>query len=721
MGDKGSYSVLNASRFLLLPVFIIALRELSVYTMSTSVLMLTLCFANCVSGQWNLNAGPSSFQGTLTALNSNSGPAFAATSSNIFPPPSGDGFFSSALSNRAGSIDNWNWLNGQNAPGSISFFTSGAGAPGFPPSHSAPFNAITTPYYGSPIGSLSTYQHGTSGSVYAVDDQTILVRGFVYDGLAPDAFFYIGTSESAQPYQGTAVPVALDETRPLGRYEGQDVVLKLKPGMNLKNYRWLAVMSNSQNGNTGLSMDLPNCNVYGNGKLQVRWAVQGFDLLVQMKGRIDDGQYMAFGISGAQNRVSMIGSDVVVAYWDANSNSVIAQDYTINARQECMAPMGVCPDLRVGGSNNVDIVSSSHADGYTSVTYKRRINTGDRLDQVINPTVDTYIVWAIGPLNRDNYPAKHYEGMRASAEVGEKIRFGSGSNPVDNCMTAHDQLSNGQISPTSGGSSNRAKYENAAWKKQYILGSDTKTFIAVIGPSGGRKGFMAATSKPTWGIVWYINGKMAPELILRRGETYHFLVYGGMYPQAQPRFHPFYLTTDPSGGFGSKFPADKQKEEAAGIVAGINKLPNGDYEPVTVGQYCAFVQSGSTDPDAFMSFEEFNRTLRLQCDGSPPGVLPVGDGVAGLLEWTPSPVDPAHLYYQCYSHRDMGWKITLVNDYNEYMPYQDRPQLTEPASGLIAQGYPGVLSRDVNPVSQSNRLFGLSAPLLLVFVAFCLL
>lgn len=43
---------------------------------------------------------------------------------------------------------------------------------------------------------------------------------------------------------------------------------------------------------------------------------------------------MAFGLSGTQNQVAMIGSDVVVAFWDPSSNSIMAEDYTLSSRQE---------------------------------------------------------------------------------------------------------------------------------------------------------------------------------------------------------------------------------------------------------------------------------------------------------------------------------------------------------------------------------------------------
>lgn len=37
--------------------------------------------------------------------------------------------------------------------------------------------------------------HGVSGDVYAVDDTTIFIKSFNYDGTGPDAYFWSGTSD----------------------------------------------------------------------------------------------------------------------------------------------------------------------------------------------------------------------------------------------------------------------------------------------------------------------------------------------------------------------------------------------------------------------------------------------------------------------------------------------------------------------------------------------
>lgn len=35
------------------------------------------------------------------------------------------------------------------------------------------------------------------------------------------------------------------------------------------------------------------------------------------------------------------------------------------------------------------------------------------------------------------------------------------------------------------------------------------------------------TGQPSWGICWYINDLLIPEVYVERGETYTFLVEGG--------------------------------------------------------------------------------------------------------------------------------------------------------------------------------------------------
>ncbi|KAL3218680.1 hypothetical protein MRX96_031417 [Rhipicephalus microplus] len=50
------------------------------------------------------------------------------------------------------------------------------------------------PHEGLYIGKINTYAHQVSGHVYAIDEYTILIKNFFYDGLGQDAFFWAGSS-----------------------------------------------------------------------------------------------------------------------------------------------------------------------------------------------------------------------------------------------------------------------------------------------------------------------------------------------------------------------------------------------------------------------------------------------------------------------------------------------------------------------------------------------
>ena len=56
------------------------------------------------------------------------------------------------------------------------------------------------------------------------------------------------------------------------------------------------------------------------------------------------------------------------------------------------------------------------------------------------------------------------------------------------------------------------------------------------------------TGRAGWGIAWYINGTLIPELVVQRGQTYTFIVYGGDNEGNSAQYHPFYITDSVNGG-----------------------------------------------------------------------------------------------------------------------------------------------------------------------------
>lgn len=61
------------------------------------------------------------------------------------------------------------------------------------------------PYRGKYIGTINSYHHQVSGKVYAVDEYTLLLTEFNYDGNGADTFFWAGSSHRPGT-QGFIVP-----------------------------------------------------------------------------------------------------------------------------------------------------------------------------------------------------------------------------------------------------------------------------------------------------------------------------------------------------------------------------------------------------------------------------------------------------------------------------------------------------------------------------------
>lgn len=101
---------------------------------------------------------------------------------------------------------------------------------------------------------------------------------------------------------------------------------------------------------------------------------------------------------------------------------------------------------------------------------------------------------------------------------------------------------------------------------------------AKIGPTGGLRGYSAITGIESWGISWYLNDQLIPELYVNRGETYTFTVQGGRESDQPARYHPFYITDSPLGGIGQTDGKPRTEKFYAGI-----KLDESGYPTPTAG------------------------------------------------------------------------------------------------------------------------------------------
>lgn len=588
------------------------------------------------------------------------------------------------------------------------------------------------------ISEFSRLAHNVkSETVILIDSRSIGIQQLYYDGLGPSTFFYVGIGPQPNP-TGTKVPDETGALEPLGAYEGEDIVLELPGNLTIFDIDWLAIYDTSEQETYGsviipshLSVPpalvslvkyesrLPQCEQLHR-DIQLNWEIFGPQITFEIVAKIGSSDYIGFGISGSDNSSQMIGADVAISYLEAHLGFTF--DYNITDRHPCVGlpnerPRGVCPDTRVGGVENYQIHTYTRENGLTKLTFRRNlINTGDEGDKVYKTSGPTYIVWAVGRLNKFKEPRYHhlYSKGDVKLEFGRKI--------VKNCfqftMPTHDATHNlndvafsrhqvAALSTTSNQASASAGqrksplggllsklssatpsaeqpesvlapfYNTASWGQPVVLNKSTTTFYARLGHPGVQKGYMAITGEGSPGLVWYINGLMAPILHVQRGKTYTFRVEGGnTFKDGYRFYHPFYITDEPYGGYilqnttqrnHQKVLAGLQFERLSGLPTKapsnkphIAQQPQmiGKPMPASMGSACAWLPNSINDirrAERHQSFAQFRAILNYDC---PPGQ-------AGVVLWTPNMSTPDVVYYQSYMQRNMGWKI-IVRDDNEF-------------------------------------------------------
>ena len=101
------------------------------------------------------------------------------------------------------------------------------------------------------VGDFTNHAHGIGGTVYILDEKTLLVKGFTYDGAGPDAFFWVGTQGSPSSV-GTILPYPFegkfyeyeDQAAPIlqGQYSGdKDIKLTLPDSLKTTDLKWISV------------------------------------------------------------------------------------------------------------------------------------------------------------------------------------------------------------------------------------------------------------------------------------------------------------------------------------------------------------------------------------------------------------------------------------------------------------------------------------------------
>lgn len=642
------------------------------------------------------------------------------------------------------------------------------------------------------IAELSQLAHNVrSETVTLIDSKSIGIQQLFYDGLGPETNFYVGIGPQPNGL-GTRVPDETGSLEPLGAYAGENIVLELPGNLTIFDIDWLAIYDMKEQENYGSVLvpshlnvppalsqlikyesRLPQCEQLHR-DIQLNWEVFGPQITFELVARIQLDEYIAFGLSGSDNSSQMIGADVAISYLEGHLGYTF--DYNITDKHPCvnlkLAPgdtkpnhgrdyRGVCPDIKTGGVENYQVHTYTRENGLTKITYRRNLlNTGDEGDQVFKTTGGpTYIVWAVGKLNKFKEPRYHHMYTKGNFKIdfGRKIaknchQFVVPSNEMNSLLNSNDvafsrqqvaaltappvdlnkrskqgfvtkfsRSSSSQVSLSVLNGKQQAKlkekqrqhygdegdedlqlesalspfFNSVSWGQPEILNKSATTFYARVGHPGVSKGYTQIAGEGSAGLVWYINGLMAPILHVQRGKTYTFRVEGGSNFETSYRFyHPFYITDDPYGGYllqnqtqrnqqkvlaGLQF--DRAPESSSSSSSGSSKPQKGSNSqrqssassnkpqvfqapqmigkpaPNSSGRLCAWLPKSTNDirrADTHHSFAQFRAILEYSClEGQP-----------GIVQWTPNVSTPDVVYYQSYTQRNMGWKI-LVRDDNE--------------------------------------------------------
>ncbi|CAL4072795.1 unnamed protein product [Meganyctiphanes norvegica] len=121
---------------------------------------------------------------------------------------------------------------------------------------------------GALVGKLSFLKHNVQGTVYAVDEDTLYIENFHYDGAGPDAYFWVGRRGNLPNRLGKIVKdIAVEKASPLPKFMGQNILLHMPHGIKAtKDLKWFSVWSKSSGESFGhvmipRSLDVPQQRV----------------------------------------------------------------------------------------------------------------------------------------------------------------------------------------------------------------------------------------------------------------------------------------------------------------------------------------------------------------------------------------------------------------------------------------------------------------------------
>ncbi|GAQ87169.1 DOMON domain containing protein [Klebsormidium nitens] len=519
--------------------------------------------------------------------------------------------------------------------------TTNATVSGAPVMNASAACGTSSPFVGYQA-QLSTIFHDVAGLLTVIDDCTLVVQNFTFDGSAPATYFWGAPGSSQDPislraprgfrltdqrltrsesvtvqvnlkdnltFAGSGIgvvsvwceeatanlgSVALQPAAPGAADSAPVAMARLAGKMGLQIGTPRAVPSASvapapaPSAGTTLLDGFQNCETLASGRFNLYWTLDNATSSVTyaLEGAFAPGSWMGFGFASPNaTRVQMVGADVTVASAGTigGMDGGFAQDYFLTAQVQCNfqsgQSTGVCPDQGLGGGDP-------------------SLNNVQLLGYEVDSGVTTVLYRR--PLSTSDTRFDH----NLTAVQNRIAIFAAG--PLSEASTLALPIplyhENRQGYVNSGLVINLAR--PGVLNCTRLAGSTAPAPVEAKVPVGVIQGATVLNittglnpnypNPPAWGISLYINGKESPVLVVVRGVEYTFNIMA-------TEEHPVYITDDVTGGTANTL------------------------ETIYAGGL--FSYGNETAPYTF--------------------------------KWTPNATVPSTLYYQCFVHQKLGWKIQV--------------------------------------------------------------
>ncbi|KAG6464427.1 hypothetical protein O3G_MSEX014504 [Manduca sexta] len=496
------------------------------------------------------------------------------------------------------------------------------------------------PYLGKSIGKLNSYHHQVSGEVYAVDDWTILLVNFNYDGTGDDTFFWAGDSGRPGP-QGFIVPDQHGKTNVLERYYNEEVRLTLPEGKRVSRLKWFAVY------------DIDSQNAFGDVYVPDEFTAPAPQSVGPLAGSPAVSSKPVRFIDANTFIIPEFrydGSGEEVYFWTGNGPQASSRGMKIPDEHGYLEPLRARTEAEVrlelpGGraAGAVDWVSVWDAGARRS------------LGSVLVPDALN-----VPPAPRRTHPyvsaLPNCRQLHRDYQMGEDeyMAFGISGSDTNSSMLGADVA----VARFSGA-------EQRGFATDYNI-TALAPCVQVLGQwlgvcrddaLGGVDSNQVFTARRERGVtVVSYRRTLQPE-----GATYVVWAIGRLDADNEPSFHRLYPTSD------VKLHLSQQP-------------PENDCTPFTVptaaGPLCLARHAADADArrdDRFATFRAFNRSLQWSCAPGPPGEL--------LL--APNSSWPDVVYYHSFTHADMGGRIYIVDRHNRNIGRKNSAAQLGPYATLV--------------------------------------